>query len=198
MGRRRLRNTVLGYLQESKDTAAAKICFDQFNAADCMTDKLAAVGCLASFDDGDGNACPERGQALSKFYEDANGDFLVLNKWFGIQVSERWIDLADDCMRSMLGLDLHVCMWITGLVEPGFVEQSVEQSVERLPVARRDGMGVDRSGSGAPESRPSMCGGCVHQPERVLSAAFLGLVRQRCCLARTLEWYKQVVEHSFR
>lgn len=98
MGRRRLRNTVLGYLQESKDSAAAKMCFDQFNAADCMTDKLAAVGCLASFDDGgDGSACPERGQALSKFYEDANGDFLVLNKWFGIQVSDGSIRLMIAC-----------------------------------------------------------------------------------------------------
>lgn len=27
-----------------------------------------------------------REEAMAKFYEDAGGDFLVLNKWFGIQV----------------------------------------------------------------------------------------------------------------
>lgn len=85
VSRRRLRNTILGYLQEPRDANAASLCLDQFNAADCMTDKLAAVACLAGFDDANG-ACPERAMALSKFYEDAGGDFLVLNKWFGIQV----------------------------------------------------------------------------------------------------------------
>ena len=50
-----------------------------------MTDKLAAVACLADFDDSAGEF-PERSEAIAKFYEDANGDFLVLNKWFGIQV----------------------------------------------------------------------------------------------------------------
>lgn len=50
-----------------------------------MTDKLAAVACLADFDDS-GGEFPERAEALSKFFDDADGDFLVLNKWFGIQV----------------------------------------------------------------------------------------------------------------
>ena len=53
-----------------------------------MTDKLAAVACLADFDDA-GGAFPERSEALAKFYEDAGGDPLVLNKWFGIQVRRR-------------------------------------------------------------------------------------------------------------
>lgn len=59
VGRRRLRNTVLSYLQEPRDAAAAKLCLEQFKSADCMTDKLAAVGCLANFDDA-GGAFPER------------------------------------------------------------------------------------------------------------------------------------------
>ncbi len=59
VGRRQLRNTVLSYLHEPRDAAAAKLCFDQFKSADCMTDKLAAVKCLANFDDS-GGAFPER------------------------------------------------------------------------------------------------------------------------------------------
>lgn len=59
VGRRRLRNTVLSYLHEPRDAAAAKLCLEQFKSADCMTDKLAAVGCLADFDDA-GGAFPER------------------------------------------------------------------------------------------------------------------------------------------
>ncbi|CAN0597037.1 unnamed protein product, partial [Laminaria digitata] len=84
VGRRRLRNTILAYLHEPRDADAAKLCLEQFKAADCMTDKLAAVACLADFDDKAGEF-PERSEAISKFYEDADGDFLVLNKWFGIQ-----------------------------------------------------------------------------------------------------------------
>lgn len=65
VGRRRLRNTVLSYLHEPRDAAAAKLCLDQFNAADCMTDKLAAVGCLADFNDAEG-AFPERYACVSR------------------------------------------------------------------------------------------------------------------------------------
>lgn len=50
-----------------------------------MTDKLAAMACLTAFDDDEGSF-PKRAEALAKFYKDARGDFLVLNKWFGIQV----------------------------------------------------------------------------------------------------------------
>lgn len=81
VGRRRLHNTCLDFLshlegQDSIDRAAA-----QFDASICMTDKIAALACLAS------KSCPERTKALSTFHSDANGDALVLNKWFSIQAS---------------------------------------------------------------------------------------------------------------
>ena len=47
-----------------------------------MTDKLAALGALVGKDPA---TCPERAEALKIFYDDAAGDFLVVNKWFGIQ-----------------------------------------------------------------------------------------------------------------
>ncbi len=70
VGRRRLRNTVLSYLHEPRDAAAAKLCFDQFKSADCMTDKLAAVACLADFDDA-GGAFPERCEGRCLFLKPA-------------------------------------------------------------------------------------------------------------------------------
>jgi aminopeptidase N len=44
-----------------------------------MTDKLAALSCLASID------CSERNDAIETFYRDAGSNALVLNKWFMIQ-----------------------------------------------------------------------------------------------------------------
>ncbi len=51
-----------------------------------MTDKMYALGCLVSIE------CPERTSALAQFYRDAEGDNLVLNKWFSVQASA---DLPD-------------------------------------------------------------------------------------------------------
>jgi aminopeptidase N len=47
VGRRRLRNTVLDYIHSLKDDTAAELCLQQYNSADCMTDKVAALSCLA-------------------------------------------------------------------------------------------------------------------------------------------------------
>jgi aminopeptidase N len=47
VGRRRLRNTVLDYIHSLKDDTAAELCLQQYNNADCMTDKVAALSCLA-------------------------------------------------------------------------------------------------------------------------------------------------------
>merc|ERR1712178_596910 len=45
-----------------------------------MTDKQKALACLADVPD-----TAEAMQAMKQFYEDANGDALVLNKWFSMQ-----------------------------------------------------------------------------------------------------------------
>ncbi|CAN0133218.1 unnamed protein product, partial [Discosporangium mesarthrocarpum] len=90
VGRRRLRNTCLSYLHEPRDKGAAKLCLEQFLDAcgprGCMTDKLAAVSCLVDIPG------PEQDEALERFYKDADGDALVLNKWFAIQVRGRVIN----------------------------------------------------------------------------------------------------------
>merc|ERR1712232_203025 len=82
-GRRRLRNLCLGYLSALKEASSVQLCAEQFadaQACGCMTDKLAALGFLADAPD-----APESAHALKEFHQDANGDALVLNKWFSMQ-----------------------------------------------------------------------------------------------------------------
>lgn len=90
IGRRRLKNVCLSYLTTGKDEQAAKICRQAFDKATCMTDSLAALNCLASIPG------PDREEALKIFYDKANGDQLVLNKWFSIQAMA---DLPDTLER---------------------------------------------------------------------------------------------------
>ena len=66
-------------LSASKDSEAAARAKAQFDRSDCMSDNIAALASLV------GNNCRERDEALSTFHAKANGDALVLNKWFAIQ-----------------------------------------------------------------------------------------------------------------
>lgn len=82
-GRRRLRNVCLAYLSTAKDSSSTSLCAKQFaeaRARECMTDKEAACSLLANVPD-----MPEAKEAIKQFYDDADGDGLVLNKWFGMQ-----------------------------------------------------------------------------------------------------------------
>ena len=65
VGARRLRNTCLGYLAKPADERAQQTCLEQFRAAACMTDSLAAVSALA------GQECAAREEALTAFFERA-------------------------------------------------------------------------------------------------------------------------------
>jgi len=97
IGRRRLRNVFLDYLcsiteSEEEQRAAAKLAMDHFENATGMTDKMAALSSLASMD---GQGAEARDKALQKFYKDANGDALVLNKWFMTQALANLPDVLD-------------------------------------------------------------------------------------------------------
>ena len=97
IGRRTLRNVLLSYVSAVKESpeelaAASGIAYKQFEAASTgggMTDKLAALGELVNMD------VPQREQALQKFYDDAQGDALVLNKWFSVQALASVDDVLD-------------------------------------------------------------------------------------------------------
>ena len=97
IGKRRLRNVCLEYLCAIRETpeeqkAAADLAMKHFEEATGMTDKMAALSCLASMD-GEGSSA--RDKALEQFYKDANGDALVLNKWFTVQALADLPDVLD-------------------------------------------------------------------------------------------------------
>ncbi len=97
IGRRRLRNTLFGYLTSIKETeeeqlAAAELATTHYDKATGMTDKIAALTAMASMD---GAGAPARDKTLQRFYEEANGDALVLNKWFSVQAMADLPDVLD-------------------------------------------------------------------------------------------------------
>ena len=97
IGRRRLRNVILDYLCSIKETpeeqtTAAELAMKHFRNASGMTDKLAALMNLASMD---GKGSSARDEALQQFYDDADGDALVLNKWFSTQALADLPDVLD-------------------------------------------------------------------------------------------------------
>jgi len=96
-GVRSLRNTAFAYLTCVKETgaeqqAAAALATAHYDTASGMTDKVAALSALASMD---GEGAAARDEALKRFYEEAGGDALVLNKWFSIQASANLPDVLD-------------------------------------------------------------------------------------------------------
>jgi len=101
VGRRRLRNVLLGYLCSITETAgeqkeAAEIATNHFITSTGMTDKLAALSLLASMGGEGENA---REAAIERFYNDANADPLVLNKWFACQAGTHLPDALDRVVK---------------------------------------------------------------------------------------------------
>ncbi len=78
-GRRSLRSGALYYLTSLDDVEMLALCVAQYNNADNMTDRMAALGLLADID------YPARAEALGDFYGRWREDPLVLDKWFTIQ-----------------------------------------------------------------------------------------------------------------
>lgn len=80
-GVRRLRGVALGLLAAGDPGRAAALAKSQFDAADNMTDRQAALGVLTALD------VPERQAAFDDFYARYQSDALVIDKWFGLQAA---------------------------------------------------------------------------------------------------------------
>ena len=78
-GRRSLRNVCLDLLAATGKAEAAARAAQQYDAADNMTDRLAALATLSL------HAAPERARALADFYSRYAADALVIDKWFSLQ-----------------------------------------------------------------------------------------------------------------
>ena len=87
--RRRLRNTALRYLAALGDAAWTNVLLEQYERADNMTDRQAALAILVDLP-GDARDAP-----LARFYEDWRGDPLVLDKWFTVQAMSTRADTFD-------------------------------------------------------------------------------------------------------
>lgn len=82
MGRRSLKNTLLGYLMETGSQEALSICVRQFVEADNMTDRQAALVMLVNSPHGE-----QSNAALATFAERWADYPLVMDQWFSIQAS---------------------------------------------------------------------------------------------------------------
>ncbi len=87
--RRRLRNTALRYLAALGDPAWTTALEQQFERADNMTDRQAALQILVDLPG------PAREAPLARFYEQWRGDPLVLDKWFTVQALSTRADTFD-------------------------------------------------------------------------------------------------------
>jgi len=87
--RRRLRNTALRYLAALGDPLWTDHALRQFERADNMTDRQAALQILVDLP-GDVREAP-----LARFYETWRGDPLVLDKWFSVQALSTRADTFD-------------------------------------------------------------------------------------------------------
>jgi len=95
--RRRLANAALRYLALLEDTTWIARISAQFECADNMTDRQAALAMLVDL----GGA--ERDAALARFYEAWRGDPLVLDKWFGVQA----LSIRQDTLERVIALSRH-------------------------------------------------------------------------------------------
>ncbi len=80
-GVRRLRGVSLGLLAAAEPVRAAALAKAQYDGADNMTDRQAALAVLTSLD------VPQRQAAFDDFYNRYCGDGLVIDKWFGLQAA---------------------------------------------------------------------------------------------------------------
>jgi aminopeptidase N len=80
-GRRALKNVCLGLLAATQKSEAIALVQAQYQGADNMTDRMAALEILAQHDR------PERARALEDFYARYADDPLIIDKWLALQAA---------------------------------------------------------------------------------------------------------------
>ena len=79
MAKRRLKNCALSFLVCLNENEMTQLAFKQFNEANNMTDEFGALALLNQVD------CPERKEALERFYQKWKDNLLVMVKWLSLQ-----------------------------------------------------------------------------------------------------------------
>jgi len=86
-GKRALKNVVLSYLSELDDASSHTLAQQQNDAANNMTDRLAALAALTN------SSAAVKGEALEAFYSEFEQEALVIDKWFTLQATARTADV---------------------------------------------------------------------------------------------------------
>jgi aminopeptidase N len=87
-GKRGLKNLCLSYLLGWQDESTLQLAHAQIDAADNMTDRLAALMCLVN------TGSKTAQQPLKIFYQDFKNEALVVDKWFSLQAVAMHTDVA--------------------------------------------------------------------------------------------------------
>ena len=90
---RRLRNLALAYLVAGYPTRHLETALAQYHRADNLTDRQAALGLLADFDD------PRAEEAVADFHRRWRHEPLLLDKWFSLQARARRPDTVERVRR---------------------------------------------------------------------------------------------------
>ncbi|MBC7416369.1 MAG: aminopeptidase N [Herminiimonas sp.] len=88
VGKRSLKNLALSYLSDLDDGEIHALLQQQYDTADNMTDRLAALTALVN------SRAPGRAAALAGFYTEFEAEALVVDKWFMLQAMARSVDVA--------------------------------------------------------------------------------------------------------
>ncbi len=91
IGRRRIKNTCLGYLSKLENKDIQQLSQLQFNTAKNMTDQIASLSVIVN------NPHPVRQQCLADFYHQWRTEALVIDKWFALQASSN----AEDTFETV-------------------------------------------------------------------------------------------------
>ncbi|MEA5097213.1 MAG: DUF3458 domain-containing protein, partial [Burkholderiaceae bacterium] len=91
-GKRSLKNLALSYLLEWPDESTARLAQAQFDTADNMTDRAAALTTLVHA--GSAVAALAAAKALRQFYREFEKEALVIDKWFTMQATAPSADVA--------------------------------------------------------------------------------------------------------
>jgi len=91
-GKRGLKNLALSYLLAWADDSTCKLAQAQFDTADNMTDRLAALTTLVNAESA--TAASLATVALYDFYREFRKDALVIDKWFTLQAMAHTCDVA--------------------------------------------------------------------------------------------------------
>ena len=89
VGRRRIKNTCLSYLNSLETQSSFDLASHQYDGARNMTDQIAALSAIIN------SRHPKKVDYLQQFYQQWQNEALVIDKWFTLQATSQMADCFD-------------------------------------------------------------------------------------------------------